>query len=164
MGVGMISPRWRSHGGIGPHMGFKYHEGCLLKLRRGFTQVNAPLFQSSVSLRVNDLRVPPGVCCAKLVFKHRQQFTVDVSMIGRHSYLTAWPHGHEVRPLGALLGRLQMPTIIAIRPLGFILREQPRKDIIAQLLEVERHGLRATGGGVRALTAASNSRAAFRAS
>jgi hypothetical protein len=66
-------------------------------------------------------------------------------MIERHSHFGGWRHRHKVGPLRSLLRRLQMPPVIAFNPLGFIVCEQSRKDIITELLEVERDGLHRDG-------------------
>ncbi|MEO6945734.1 MAG: hypothetical protein ABI146_02500 [Nitrobacter sp.] len=56
-----------------------------------------------------------------------------------------------------------MPPVIAFHPLGFIVREETRKDIIAQLLEIKCCGLFRDAGGASAFAAESNNWVACRA-
>lgn len=86
------------------------------------------------------------VGCAKLILEHRQQLAISVAMIRGHAHLSARRYGHEVGPLCAILGRLQVPPVIALDALGFVIREQLCKNFVTQQLEVQRYGLRRDRG------------------
>src|SRR4051794_21923372 len=60
-----------------------------------------------------------------------------MKMVGRHSYLGTWRDFHEVRPFGSIFRRLQMPTIITIQTLCFILTKKFDEDLLPQLFQIE---------------------------